>query len=173
MQLAIKILIGLLIFYLSVMFFLPKKELYFLAEKQLEEQKLIISDEKIDEGIFDIKLSEGKLFFEDMDVATFENINIATTLFTNSAEITNFIPAQSLQDIIPVGIKTLLLTQSIINFDMVDIELSGNFGEAEGVVDLEKREIKLFFKTDKSKSFTKLKKYLKKTKEGWIYEKKF
>ena len=173
MQLAIKILIGLLIFYLSVLFFLPKKELYFLAEEQLQEQKLIISEEKIEEGNFNIKLSEGKLFFEEMNVANFENINISSTLFTTSAKIINFMPTPSLQDIIPVGIKTLLFNHSILNLYMVDVELSGNFGEAEGVVNLETREIKLFFKSDKSKSFTKLKKFLKKTEEGWIYETKF
>ena len=174
MQMAIKSIIILLVIYLSLIFFLPKKELYFFGESQLTKYKAIIGEEQIRDRFFDLELKNGKLFIDEIDMASFEKINIYPTFFINKVKLQNFSPTKSLQKIMPVEIRNLVLFHTIFNPLKIDIKIGGNFGDGEGVVDLDKKFVKIYLKPKKeSKSFSKIKKFLKKTKEGWIYEKKF
>ena len=172
MQMAIKSIIVLLTIYISMMFFIPKTELYFFGEKQLKKYQVIIGEEHIENRIFDIKLTNGKLFIDGIDMASFEKINIQPTIFINIIKLKNFKPNQSLKKIVPVEIKAFLLHHTLLNPMKIDITINGNFGDGEGILDWDKKFIKIYLKPKKSKSFNQLKKFLKKTKEGWIYEKK-
>ena len=168
MQLVVRGFIIILVLYLSLLFFMPKKEFYYFGEKELKKYSVIIGEEELRETLFTLKLNKGKLFFKNASVASFETINISTKLFLSSINIYNLKP-----ELIPIELEKIELSHSILTPFVVDIDLVGDVAEGSGVIDLDKRVVKIVIKEKKSKSFNQLRRYLKKTKQGWVYETNF
>lgn len=174
MQILIKIFVIILTILLSLIIFMPKKEFYFAMEKRVLKSEIIISDEKIEDNLFSLDIKKGNIYYQDVKSASFDKIAIKPYLLYNRVIIRNFKPDTGFSDIIPVSFYKATLIYTPFLFDKIDISMKGNFGEAEGYFDILEKRLKLYIKPkEKSKAFSLLKRFIKKTEEGWIYEKKF
>jgi len=157
-----KVLIFLLGFLIGIIIFMPKDNLYYTLQKYLEKEKVYINSD-IKSGI-DLKLINGTVYYNKMDVLTFKNIDILPFILFNE------IKADNIKIIDKYKINSIKAFYTIFYPIKIFIKGKSSFGELDGYVDLVKREIKVYILnlTD-----TSLKNFLKKDKKGYFYYAKF
>lgn len=164
MQLVIKIFIYSILTLFLFLYFMPKKEIYYALEKELEKSEIVLNEESIEENIFSLNLKNIVVYAKGIKVANIENIDVSTTLFSSKITIKN----ASLDETLPINesIKIANIKHSIFSLTSLNIEANGSFGKANGI--LENRVLRVDF--NDSKKVVNLKKQLKKDDKGWYYE---
>jgi len=166
-----KTVIILVAFWLAVIMMMPKEELYYLLERELEKKDIKISSEKISEGWFTLSIKEPSVYVKGIKVATIEEIDIFSLLFYTRASLKGLLLDSSLERFAPKEIDKAATVYSVINPLNVALSGSGIFGEAEGSVNLTEHQLRLKFSENKNLGMLSSK--LKKEGEGWIYETSF
>ena len=82
-----KIVLYFLFFIFTMLIFLPKENAYFFLEKKLFKYKVILSGEKIDEGIFDFNVNNADIFYNGIKFGKVEKITLDTYIYRNKFEI--------------------------------------------------------------------------------------
>jgi hypothetical protein len=166
------ILLYLFVGIVAFIYFLPRYNLYFELENYLSTQKIIISNEQLDDSGFSLYISEGKLYFGDLHVADLDNAEIDTWLFYNRLEAQGVHISDAMNQVASGSIENLSLTQNIFNPLHVSIEAEGDFGTLQGGVDLLDQHLVLLL--EPSQMLTKLNPFwlnrFKKTEEGYRFE---
>ena len=128
---------GYLLFFLAmVLFFLPKVELFYLAEKQLEPLKVIISDEKLVDSGFSLEVQDAKIYFEGIESASIEQVQINPWVLTNSVTLQNIKLSHAAKSFVPLDVESVELSYHLFNPVAVNIYAKGGFGELQGKLDL-------------------------------------
>ena len=153
-------LAGLLI---GIIFFMPKDNIYYTAQKYLAKENIYINS-SVKNG-FSLELTNGKVYQNGIDFASFKDIRILPFLFFNKIEAKNI--AINFQNL---NISNLNITYSIINPIKIYITGSSNFGKIKGKVNLIKKEIKIYILNLTNNN---LKNFLRKDKKGYFYYAKF
>ena len=169
MQMVRNAIILLILFPLVVMFFMPKKELYYLLEKQLEAQNIVISDEVLTEGPLSLRIEHPVLYFSGVPLATAKQITLWSLLFYTKADFEDLVIAEGLAGEVSVGALTAI--HALPAPLKVRINGESSLGALEGHVFL--RERRLYLDVPKGGQNKMLSKYLKKGEKGWYYESKF
>jgi len=139
--------------------FMPRDNLYYTLQKYLSKENIYINSD-IDSSI-NINLKKGTVYYNGMDLVTFNKVIISPFIFFNKIEADNIkIKFQDLK------ITKIDVIYSIINPLKVYIKGSSNFGEINGYIDLVKRKIKIYI-LNLNNNF--LKNFLKKDKKGYFY----
>jgi hypothetical protein len=160
---------GYLLFFLAmVLFFLPKIELFYLAEKQLEPFKVIISDEKLHDSGFSLEVQDAKIYFEGIESAYIEELKITPWVFANSVTLQNIKLSHAAKSFVPLDVEFVELRYHIFNPIAVSIYAKGGFGELHGKVDLVGRTlmISLSPSAKMTKEYAHTLRNLKKEKSG-------
>ena len=160
-----KILGYILAFLIAVFAFIPTKNLFFLMQKELSSQQIIINSDKIREFPFDLGLNNVDIFYKNIKVSHIDNINLLALIIFNKINIKNIkINFQNL------FIKDLNAKISILNPLKIYIKGKGNFGDINGVINLKDRILKIYIINLK---YNNIKYFLKKDKKGYFYATKF
>jgi hypothetical protein len=171
MQMVKNSLIILLVIWLALLVFMPKRELYFTLEEQLAKHEIALNEKNIEEGLFGLKLEQVSVYFKGIKVATIEEVNIYTLLFYSSIHLHSLHMDDSLKSMAPQETKKAKITHSLASPREVLIDADGSFGSMSGRVDLAQRKAHLDF--NESKEIEMLKPQLKKEGKGWVYETSF
>jgi hypothetical protein len=153
-----------IIFLIGVILFIPKEQLYYLLQQKLKENNVYI-DSKIEEKIEKLSLTKGVIYFNEMDILTFDKSDIYPFLIYNQLSCANIK--------LNIGnylIKKLQLKNSIIQPLQVEIEGEANFGKISGNIDLKDRKVKIYISEIKDNS---IKQFLKRDKKGYFYDEVF
>ena len=163
-----KLLAWALVFLLLVLFFLPKKPLYFEGEKLLKPQHVILSNERVSDTGFGLRISGGTLFYEDLQVAELSELNITPWLVYNRIGIAPFRLAPAMKSFLPETIDGAEVIYSVFDPLHIRVEASGDFGTLSGTIGLRDRQMR--FDLTPSKQLRQLQpfwlKQFKKTQEG-------
>lgn len=157
----------------ALVFFIPKVNLYYMAEQELEKLAVVIDNEHISDSGFVVKISNADIYAKGIHSAKVESLNLTTYLFYNSIQIDNILLSETLKSFVPLKINTLSATQLFYNPMSIALRASGEFGEAWGSVDLLTRTLKINLTPSKllSAKYRSTMKMLKKNKEGgYVYE---
>jgi hypothetical protein len=150
------------------LFFLPKINLYYQAEAFLKTYKVIVSQEKVTDQGLGLRISDAKLYYDDLLVAKIEEIKIRTLIFYNSVSIAPFSLSKDMEQFLPLGIENLNITHSVLSPLHVKIEGEGDFGVLDGDISVYDKNISLVLTPstllEKKKPFWL--KRMKKTAEG-------
>ena len=158
-----KFFIFLIGFFLGVLIFMPKDNLYYTAQKFLSKENIYINS-GIKNGIF-LDLYNGKIYKNGIDFAEFKDIKIIPYFLFNQIRAKNInINFQNLK------INHLKITYSIINPIKIYISAKANFGIITGEVNLFKRFIKIYILNLTNNN---IKSFLQKDKKGYFYYAKF
>ena len=158
-----KFFIFLLGLFIGIIFFMPKDNLYYTAQKFLSKENIYINS-SIKSGI-NLDLTNGKVYQNGIDFLDFKEIKVLPFLFFNKIEANNInINLQSLK------INKLNITYSIINPLKVYISGTSNFGKIEGNINLIKKYIKVYILNLTNNN---IKSFLRKDKKGYFYYAKF
>jgi hypothetical protein len=168
MQMVKKAALFILLFWVALIVFMPKEELYFSLEKVLAKQGIEINEAKISEGMFSLDLQELTIYAKGIKVATVQEIQCFTLLFYTKITMDNISVDKALSSMIPVKLEKVQLTHSILLPMKVALTGEGDFGQVTGSIDLSERKIHIDF--EKSEKLGSLRRQLKKGEEGWYYE---
>ena len=156
----------------AFVYFLPRYNLYFELENYLAMQKVVISDERLNDSGFALDISEGKLYYGDLKVADIDTAKINIWGLFNRFSAEGIQINSAMKQMLFGTIEDVSITHNIFNPLHVSIASKGDFGTLHGGVDLLGRHIILLL--EPSVQLTKLHPFwlrqFKKTEEGYRYE---
>jgi len=172
MQVVKKLFIVLFVLWFALLLFMPKKELFYTLERDLEKQGIQINEKGIDEGLFSLNLIDATIFYKGIKVATVEKINIFTLLFTTNIHISTLELDDALKAFAPQKIDSADITQLLLAPYTLNITALGSFGEMKGLADLKSGKLRLDF-LNTTKEIDVIRPNLQKDDKGWYYETSF
>jgi len=152
--------------------FLPKSNIFYFAEKQFQSKNIIVTDENIKSGLFNLNLNESTIIYEKKKFAKVENIQLQTYLFYNTLEFKNIEILEKFTKQYPIKTKEFTIKYSVLNPLFIDIKAVGDFGSVIGKIDLVKQKINYVLKASKNmkKNYRKILRKMKQKKGEYIYE---
>lgn len=171
MQMVKKSLIVFMVAWIAIIVLMPKQEFYYKLEETLAKHEIMINEEEINEGLFSLNLKEVTVYFKGINVATIEEVKLATLLFYSCIELRTLKVDDSLKTMVPQKTEKAVATHSILSPLEVLVDASGSFGAMSGSIDLSERNVRLDF--NESKNIQMLKPQLRKDEKGWVYETSF
>ena len=169
MQMVKRIVGGFFLFILLMWLFAPKHELYYLLEKKLKENEIVLSNETITDTWFGLNIKDADLYVKGVKMANTANLQLNVFFFYNTLNVENINMDESLHAMAPKAIDELKIKYSVINPLNVTIDGLGSFGTATGSVALKEKQLHIDFPV--AKEIQTFKKFLKKDETGgWYYE---
>jgi len=169
MQMVKRIVGGFLLFFIFMWLLAPKQELYYLLEKKLKENDIILSNETVTDTWFGLKIKNADVYVKGIKMANTSNLQLNIFFFYNTLNVENIKIDESLQAMAPKSIDELNVKYSLLNPLNVTIDGLGSFGTASGTVALKAKQVHIDFLV--AKDIQTIKKFLKKDKTGgWYYE---
>jgi len=169
MHLVNRIILAIVILPLLIVVLMPKKELYYLLEKRLEKQHIVISGEKLESGLFSLDIKHPKIYYMGSQVASADTIRIWTLLAYSEADIKMLSVAKGLPA--EILLQKIKASHSLISPQKIKITGIGSIGKIYGNVLLNERKIELT--ATKANTNINIARYMKKSKEGWKYESRY
>jgi len=167
MQMVKRIVGGFFLTLILLWLFAPKQELYYLLEKSLKEQNIVISNEEFQDKWYGLKITNANIYLDGGNIAKVAELDFNFFFLYNTLTIHSIEPAFA--NIAPKNIDKLIAKYSIIKPLKIELDGEGSFGVLKGAVDLLNRKVEIFFPV--SKDLKSVKKFLKKDpKKGWYYE---
>ncbi|HIP28386.1 MAG TPA: hypothetical protein EYG82_04350 [Sulfurovum sp.] len=171
MQMVKKSLIVLFVLWFTILFFMPKRALYYKLEAVLLQNDIKINEKNIEEGLFSLTLHDSKVYVKGIQLATVEKIDFFTLFFYTNVEVEKLILDESLKNVAPTQIDEVEVTHAIWNPLNLSLDAQGSFGGIEGQVSLVDRHMRVDF--NETKNIEMLKANLKQDEKGWFYETSF
>ena len=159
----------LLLFFLLILS--PKQEIYYLLEKELEKDGIIISNEKFSDTLFGLTISDADIFVKGINMAKVKSLKLNIFFLYNQLSIESIETDKGIHKFAPKSIDNITAIFSILKPYKVAVEGTGSFGSTSGGYYIGKN--KLFFRLHEKKDINSFRKFLKKDKEGLYYEKFF
>jgi len=147
----------------------PKHELYYLLEKSLKKQNIIISNETIKDTWIGLKIENADIYNNGIKIANSTNLNFIFLFVYAKLDIDNVNVNEAFHMMAPKKIDTLTATYSLLKPFNIILDGEGSFGKLKGDVSLRNRTIEIKFPNPKE--LKTIKKFLKKdATKGWYYE---
>ena len=146
----LKFLFFTLFFIASVIFFMPKKNLYFYGEKELLRFRTVIGNERVIEHPFSLELEHADIFVEGVRAAKVMDAKLGIYLFSNVLEAHQIRLSGIAKNFLPTKIESLKVRYAVWDPLHVVFEAHGEFGDAFGKFDLKQRKLSLTLKASKT-----------------------
>ena len=171
MQMVKKSIMVFVLAWISLLWLMPKPEMYYSLEKILATQEVALNEKSIDEGIFSLEIRDVTVYVKGIALAHIDHINFFTILFFNTIEIDKLLIDEALQNKIPALTQKAILTYHLFSPMSISLDANGSYGKAMGIVSLDEQKIHIDF--NDTKKIETIKPFLRKGKKGWFYEKSF
>ena len=171
MRLVRGVLIFIVALYLGLIFFMPKSELYYFVEKQLNKQGVAIDNEVLNSKPTSLDILHPVAYYQGVDVARVAKIKVTPLLFINKVEADDIELLNIAKKFLNVTVSSLKLNHSILKPFRVKIDAKGSFGVANGYANLKSRVVHIDIV--KPKNINSIRRFLKKGAKGWYYESRF
>ncbi|NWF66098.1 MAG: hypothetical protein HXX81_01385 [Campylobacterales bacterium] len=174
MKILNKFAIGIL-FFAIIISFIPKKNLYFLAEQYLKEQKVIFTKEMLSDNWLAFNINSPEIYYEDILVGSVSNIKVLPLIVYNKIELQNGAFSKEIKNFLPQKIEQFKVTYTPFYPIVAFIDSKGDYGELTGKVYLKERKISLVLKpaSDVASKYPMILSKFKKEKDEYIYESNF
>ena len=117
-------------FILALIYFLPKLNLYYYLENELQNHQIVLKEKiKIGTG-FALELKSTDVFYNSIDIAKVENIKLKIFFLYNTMQVKNVKLSNLAASFIPEDIEQIDIRYSIINPLNIVAHLNGGFGVA-------------------------------------------
>ncbi len=163
-----KSLLVLLVLLITIPIFAPKRELYYMVEKELLKDDIIIHNEEIVDGLLSIEIKHPQIYLKGIYVAEIDSIEFWSMFFYSKLSIQSVKLNSMLDRLISTEIDRVDMVHSITDPLKVSIDGSGGFGTIDGLVWLDEKRVRVNLYDQKL--ISKLRAFLKKDDKGWYYE---
>lgn len=141
MKFFLKLILIPILFLFALFIFLPKQNIYNLAEKELSKKGIIVSGEIVREKSFGLRLRGAEVYFEGINTAFLRKLNLDSYLFYSKVELYDLRVSKSFTNILPSKVSNVFLEHSVLNPAIIKINADGDFGSFEGEVQILNRKI--------------------------------
>ncbi len=145
----LKFLAYVLFFILALIYFMPKASIYYLVEKKLQENKIILSHESVIDNGFSLKLKNADISYNSIESATVKEIDIKMLIFYNSFSVENIELSSIASSFVPLRIKSLDVKYTVLNPLNIVAKASGEFGEANANLNILDKNITILLTPSK------------------------
>jgi hypothetical protein len=150
--------------------FAPKKELYYWVEKQMAAQGIVLANERIGTTPIGLSIDHADLYAKGVKVATIDHASLWSLLLYTRGGAQRITLDPTLAKMLPGGVKSITATHSIARPTVIALSIDDPRLSAVGSIDLRTRTLTLTFAKAPAEG---LKRYIHKTKGGWVYEQRF
>ena len=159
----------------SILFFVPKTNLYYLLEESiLLPYQVKVINESFDDNGLGADISNLEIYYDGIFVSNIKDISLISLLIYSGVSIKDVKVDQMLKNLSFVDLKEVQLSHSILSPLKIAIEITGDAGEATGYLDIVDRGLHLVFKPNrKSRDYQPLLKYFKNKNGEYVYERNF
>jgi len=168
MKILVKGFIYSLVFFLALIVFLPKENLFYYGLQKLKKQNIELNYKKLEDDFDKLSIDKTKVYYQGIEALEVQNIDTKVWFFINNIEFKKVILNDSIKKMVPTIDSFQLLQMQYTLIDPLHIQIKGIFneGKLKGSFNLIDRVIKIEFYTSKSfkskyKSLIKLLKYNK------------
>lgn len=163
-----------LFFLLALMYFMPKSNIYYFLEHELDNYGVVINNEEVIDSGFSLNVLKADINVKSISSATIGSTNIKIFGVYNNISLEDIKLASVAASMVPTNVKRVDINYNIFNPFEVTANALGAFGEADVSFDL--LEMSIHLKLNPSKkmlsSYSGTLRNLKKTKEGvYVYDK--
>lgn len=138
-----KVFIVFIFFYITLILFLPRDNIYFTLEQQLAKFDIALCNEKIDNKIYYTQINEAGVIWENTQIGIIEQISLNPWIFYNSFEVNNIIFSSDIRDFLPKKIEKIYIKQSIFSPQTLWLYANGDFGQIEGFWNAKTKQLHL------------------------------
>ena len=170
MQMVKKIFIVIFTVILSIIIFAPKDRLYFMLEEELKSQNnIVISNEKLNSGMFGLEISDGDIAINGINLIKFDLIDISSFIIISKINIYNMTLDKSISSMLPISELNASISHSLISPMEINIHIdSGNISQDAILKIVDNGVIQI--RIDDINSTKWLKPFMNKDENGWYYE---
>ncbi len=164
------------IFFISLEFFTPKVQLFYLLEQQIHKFDVVIDEKSVEDTGFSLKINSFDIYVKGIKSVNIEELKITPFLVYNYIGIKNIHLDDTMKSFLPLDIESVDIKYSIFNPLNILIHAKGDFGEASAKVNILDKKVSASLEPSgiMKKRFSQTLKMLKKSKEGgYTYEKSF
>ena len=174
MKKVVAIIFYFVLFLESLIFFIPKDRLFLYLEDRLKENYIDISQNKIVDNGFVTLAKDMKVNYDKLDIASLKSLKLYTFLFYNSLKAKNIELKESVSMMMPKRVDFIKVSYFVFNPLNIYIYAKGDFGEADGFVDILHKKLSILVKPSKIfKSYHQTLSQMKKEKSGYRFEYRF
>jgi hypothetical protein len=169
MQMVKRIIGGFFLFILLLWLLAPKEEIYYLLEKTLKKNDIIISNETVKDKWFGLTIQNADIYVKGALMANVSELELNIFFFYNTLKVKGLTTDKVLHKDVPKNVEESSVIYSIVDPLHVKLNAFGSFGAMEGTVELLEKKISLLFPV--AKDIKAFRKFLKKSETGeWKYE---
>jgi hypothetical protein len=126
--------------------FLPKENLYFLIEHRMDEYKIILNNETLNDFGGVLTVSKPHVLYGGEEVGEIDEITILPFILYNEIDVKGLHFAKSLQNFIPSEIEKANVRATLFYPLKVWINIKGDFGEIDGSYNIYSKTIRFILK---------------------------
>ncbi len=157
--------------YLALVLLMPKVQLYYTLKNILSQERVLLTQASVKDRWFDLKIEGLKLFYDGIESATADEVEMLPWLFFNQLSATDVKAGKDVKKMFDFVADKVVLRHSILHPLAVTIDARGNFGTIKGQLDLKKQKVKLICEpTGRFKRSQAFRELFRKGKEGYLYE---
>ncbi|SFV53991.1 hypothetical protein MNB_SM-7-997 [hydrothermal vent metagenome] len=145
----VKIVSLLLFFIMALLIFLPKKNLYYYAERELKNYKAVIDNEQVSSRAFGLDIENANLYIEHIRVAKIMDLHITTYLIYNVIEAKQIRLSGVARSFLPTQVDQLKISYRLWDPLEIVFEANAPFGKVRGSIFLKQKRVKLVLKPSK------------------------
>lgn len=166
-----KILFAVLVTWFALLALMPKTELYYKLEEELERKGIKIAEGELEEGIFSLQIKDARVYVKGVKIADIRQMHFFTLFFYSSLQGRGVSLDASLKSMAPQHTEHLAVTHSLFLPATLSVRAKGDFGQLEGEAGLKERKVHLRF--IEAEEINRFRSKLKKDEKGWYYETSF
>lgn len=154
---------------LAIIFFAPKRELYYMLEQKLQDSNIVISGEEISTGILGVDIGHPTVYISGMPMAKATNIDIWSIFYYTKMGASDVLVAEDLPQ--QVSLENVNMSNMIVTPFDLSVDGVSSIGPLNGNLDLSNRFVRIDI--DAQSAPKSLGMFLKKGEEGIYYESNF
>ena len=155
----------------AIIIFMPKSEIYYTVEKQLNKKDITLNEKSIEEGLFMLSLHDVTVYVKGIALANIERVDFFTLLFYSSLELEGLRVDEVLHAKVPRLTKEATFRHSLFSPTTISIDANGSFGVVEGAFNLMDNQLHINFV--ETNEISMIQAQLQKGEKGWFYESSF
>lgn len=168
-----KILLFIMIFYVGIVLFMPKINLYYTLEGFLKKEHVEIKEGVLKDRWIDLEIKDATIFYDGIASVHVEQLTLSPWLFYDSAKAINIKPTKEIQKMFNVHADRVSCRYSVLDYKHIMIEAAGDFGTVHGSVNIMAQKVRLILEPSaKFAHHDIVRNYFKKEEEGLVYESK-
>lgn len=171
-MIAVRVLLYIVVFFVSVIYFLPKNDIVDFAVKNYAVQQGADIKIELNNKLFNYVAKDGKVFYKDAQILNIKDLKIDPFILFNGIKGENITLEGMAAGFFPKNIKQFNANYSVLDLKKVNFNANGDFGSLTGSFEFETLKVSVQMNPSAlmKKRYSFVLKNMKKTAKNYTYE---